>query len=157
MIGADHDQAVVALCCLHQLVCPGDGERQRPLHEDMQLGTESSQHMRLMEMTRRADQQGVELAEFNQLLDVLVGIRNGEAVGQRPRLGEIIVADPDHLDLLQALQGREVPHLGGGACPDDSQPHSLRHRTLPLVSERSLQFRPRKIAAQNVGIDLPGS
>ena len=58
--------------------------------------------MRLVEVVRRSDDDGVEVGELEQILDIVERIANAEAVGERSCLGAVVVAD-----------GRELgaPHL----------------------------------------------
>ncbi len=102
--------------------------RHRPLHQYVQLARQRGKNVRLVQVIGRADQQCIELLVVHQLGDVGVRGRDVEAIGEGARLGQVVVADPDHLDVLGALERRQMTHLRDRARTDNPQPQSFRHR-----------------------------
>ena len=67
-------------------------ERQRPLAEHVHLRLERREHVRLVQMVRRRDDDRVELVELEQVLDVREHVGDVEAISERARLRAIVVA-----------------------------------------------------------------
>ena len=91
------------------------GHRQRLLHQHVEVGGERREDVRLVQVIGRADHDGVERLEAQQVLDVVERVLDREPVGQRAGLRQIGVADGLHLDGLELLEHRQVGDLGDRA------------------------------------------
>ncbi len=125
--GGRHEHAIPLLRGLDDLERGGGGGRQRSLDHDVEAGRERGDRVGFVEVVRGADQDRVDLAEAEHLFDVVDRDRDLVAIGQRPRLGQVVVADHGDLDTLELAQDRQVGHLGDRSGTDDSDAHWIRH------------------------------
>ena len=79
-------------------------------------------------MVRGADERRVGARVAQHLLDIVVGVGDLEAGGERVGLGGIVVADGRDLDPLEAPQRGEMGDLGDGAGAHHDDAHQLAHR-----------------------------
>ena len=95
---------------------PARGQGQRPLAQDVDLGLESAQDMRLVQMVWRRDHYGIHLIELQQILEIGEDIGNSKTLGERAGLGSVIVAQRYELrpfDLREHRQVRELRDCAG--------------------------------------------
>ena len=118
---ADHHDPVALLGGPQDPLGAGRGHRERFLDQDVEVGRERGEDVRLVEVVGRADHDRVERLVAQHVLDVVERVLDAEAVRQRPGLGQIGVADGLHLDRLELLEHGEVRDLGNGPAADD--PH----------------------------------
>jgi hypothetical protein len=57
-------------------------ERERALHQHVDAGRDRTQHMRLVQVIRRSDDDGPQLIRLEEILDVRVDVGNVEAIGE---------------------------------------------------------------------------
>ena len=79
---------------LHPLCRQGKGS----FHEDVHASRDRTQHMRLVQMIGRRQNDRLQPAHLEQVSDVGVHVGNIEAVGERACLGPVVVAHGNQLD-----------------------------------------------------------
>ena len=89
--------------------------------------------MRLVQVVRRRDHHRVQLVAVQQLLDVGEDVGDVEAVGERPRLGAIVVAQRDEAHPLRARDRGEVRQLGDRPGADHGKADLAHFAPPPVV------------------------
>ena len=64
--------------------------------------------MRLVEVVRRSDDDGIQVIELEQILDVGERVADAEAIGERARLGPVVIADGRKFRPAHLRQNRQV-------------------------------------------------
>jgi hypothetical protein len=91
------------------------------------LCRERAQDVRLVKVVRRSDDDGVELVQLEQILDVGEDIGNAEAIREATRLGAVVIADGDERRTSHLRQHRQMRELRDGAGADDSDARGFLH------------------------------
>ena len=102
-------------------------QRQRALAQHVLARRERAEHVRLVKMVRRRDDDRVERVLLEQILDVGVDVGNAEAVGERARFRPVVVAERDELRAAHLRQHRQMRELRDGSRADDSDSNGLLH------------------------------
>ena len=76
-------------------------------------------------MVGRGDYNGVNLVELQQILDVSKDIGNLHSLGDRARLGSIVVAQRDKLGAFDFGERRKVRQLRNRSSANESEPNGL--------------------------------
>lgn len=71
-------------------------------------------------MAGRGDDDRVQLVELEKILDVGEDVRDREAIGKRPRLRPIVIAQRDQLRAAHLREDRDVGDLGDAADAHDA-------------------------------------
>ena len=93
VVHAHHHHAVALLRRAHDALHAGGRHRERLLDQDVQVGRQRGQDVRLVQMVGRADHDRVERLVAQQVLDVVERVLDAEPVGERAGLGQVGVAD----------------------------------------------------------------
>ena len=125
MIHPDHHDLAATVGRPHDFLGALAGEGHRLLDHHVQSGREPGLDMGLVEVVRRADQERIEALVSDQVLDVVVDAGDPEAAGERPRLGNVGVAEGRDLDRPEFLENRQVRDLEHRACPHHTQPYGV--------------------------------
>ena len=134
----------------------GVGQRDRLLHQHVGVGGEGGENMGLVEVIRRGDQQGVHLGVGEEVFDVVEHVPDGEPLRERPRLGQVDVADGGELDVLELLEHREVRHLHDDAGSDQADANGIAHGAHPC-SVGAGNRGARKIRREDVLVGKAGA
>ena len=93
-------------------------ERHRPLAQHVYARGDRAEHVRLVQMVGRRDDDRVESVGLEQVLDVRVRIGHLEAVRECARLRAIVVADREQPDAAHLRQHGKMRHLRDRAGAD---------------------------------------
>ena len=74
----------------------------------MDLRRHRAQHVRLVQVIGRGDHHRVESVDLEQILDVGERVADAEAIGERARLGPVVIADGRKLRPAHLRQNRQV-------------------------------------------------
>src|SRR5947209_10833532 len=111
MVVADDYLPARLLCRRENPFHTARGQRQRPLAQNVHLGLERAQHVRLVQVVRRSDDDRVDLVELQQILDVGEHIGDLHSLGDRTCLGAVVVTERDELRPFDLGQRRQVGEL----------------------------------------------
>ncbi len=127
MVQGHHEYPLLLLGGAEYLLHFGRGQREGTLDEHVQIGRQRREDVGFVQVIGSADGDRVELLVLQQLFDVAEGIRHLEAIGQRPGLGHVGVADGHYLDALELPQHGQVGDLGDRSGADDADSDGISH------------------------------
>ncbi len=106
---------------------PRDVQRQRALAQHVLARRQRAEHVRLVKMVRRGDDDRVERVLLEQILDVGVDVGNAETIGERAGFRPVVVAERDELRAAHLGQHRQMRELRDGSRADDADSNGLLH------------------------------
>src|SRR5262245_19455707 len=90
-----------------------------------------AEYVRLMQVIGSCDDDGVELLDLEEILDVGAGVANAEAVGEGASLRPVVVTHGGQLDAAHLGEHRDVRELRYGAGADETNAYVLVHERGP--------------------------
>ena len=93
-------------------------ERHRTLAQHVHARRDRAEHVRLVQMVGRRDDDRIEPLGLEQILDVRVRVGHLESVRERARLRAIVVAEREQPDAAHLRQHRKMRHLRDRAGAD---------------------------------------
>ena len=127
MIHADHQVFTPLLGLVENPLRPLGGEGERPLNQHVHTGRQRGEDVRLMQVIRGTNRDGIELLVLQELLDVAECVADPETGAECAGLGEVGVADGDDLHALQLSEDGEMGHLGDRPGANDAQLECVGH------------------------------
>ena len=104
------------------------GQRQWTLAQNVDLGFERAQDMRLVQMIRGGDHHGIDLIELEQILDVGEDVGNLHTLGDGARFRAIVVAQRNQLRAFDFGDNGQVRQLRDGPRPDQAEANGVLRR-----------------------------
>ena len=93
VVHAHHHHTVALLHRAHDTLGARGRHRQRLLHQHVDPGRQRRENVRLVQVRGGADHHRVQRLEAQQILDVVEGVLDAEAIGEGAGLGQVGVAD----------------------------------------------------------------
>ena len=122
MIVAHNDHSSRLFCRCKDSLDTLRGKRERSLAENVNLGAECTQNVRLVEVIGRRNHNRIDPILLEQLFHVRVDIGHTEPLRQRAGLYTVVVADGDQRRSLDLREERKMRQLGDRSGAHERNP-----------------------------------